>query len=105
MIGKGLKRWANIEARFAVNSGIGLRDIVWAGEKKDRDLFTRKAGDIDRAVNAIARLIPINLSGCDWHMHLCPVIAELNQRTFAFQDNRNTMKRICVPLWPRRARV
>lgn len=74
-----------------------LRNVVWMGEEKDRDLFIWDAPNIDRAVNAVTRLIPIDLSGCDRRTHAGATVAELDGQGLAFEDNRNAVKRIYVP--------
>jgi hypothetical protein len=57
---------------------VWLRNIVRVREKKDCDLFVWDARNIDSAVNAFTRLIPINLSGSDCHTHTCAAVAELD---------------------------
>jgi hypothetical protein len=76
---------------------VRLRNVVWVGEKKDRDLFIWDPPNIDRAVNAVTRLIPIDLSGRERHTHACAAVAELDRQGLAFEDKRNALNRISVP--------
>ena len=55
-----------------------LRNVVRVREKEDRDLFVWDSRNIDSAVNAVTRFIPINLSGCDCRTHACAAVAELD---------------------------
>jgi hypothetical protein len=56
-------------------------------EKEDRDLLVWHVADVNGAMNPVAWLVPIDLSGCDFNVLSRAAIAKFDCQNVSFEDD------------------
>jgi hypothetical protein len=76
---------------------VRLRDGIGMFEKEDRNFLVGSLADIHCTVDAIRRLVPINLSGCEFDVVAPGSVTVLDSQSIAAEDDRHAMARVTVP--------
>jgi hypothetical protein len=74
-----------------------LRHRVGTIEKEDSYFFVRLRADIDTAVNAISRFVPVYLAAFEVEPSALTAIGVLDREDTTTQDHRHPMERVVMP--------
>jgi hypothetical protein len=66
---------------------IRLGDVTRVVQEKNSDLLIWLVADVDCPMNAITRLLPVDLAGCGLNVLAGTAVAEFNRQNLTGEDN------------------